>query len=80
MSDSYTVSADITLKPENIDYTQRPEIRFQTVKKQQQNFQYLFVDPEKVEHHPPESKPLLTGGASADPEKPPYDPSVDTNQ
>lgn len=44
------------------------------------HFSYKKTDPEKVEHHPPESKPLLTGGASADPEKPPYDPSVDTNQ
>ena len=40
----------------------------------------IFSDPEKVEHGQPENKPLLSGGASADPEKPPYDASVDTKQ
>ena len=40
----------------------------------------LFLDPEKVGQGQPENKPLLSGGAAADPEKPPYDPSVDTKQ
>lgn len=44
------------------------------------HYTYKKTDPEKVEHGQPENKPLLSGGASVDPEKPPYDASVDTKQ